>query len=74
MGRAAAKEDRHIRELSDAESWELFDEAASSYLGISGEDFVSRWESGYYEDPDQSDVMSVLMLLPFALDHEAPKR
>jgi hypothetical protein len=70
MGPTAASEDRHIRELSDAEGWELFDEAAKTYLGISGEEFMSRWYAGYYENPDQPGVMSVIMLLPFALDHE----
>jgi hypothetical protein len=66
MGRTVAREDRHIRELDDAQSWELFDNAAQHYLGISGEEFLARWDSGYYEDPDQPEVMSVVMLLPFA--------
>jgi hypothetical protein len=66
MGRTVAREDRHIRELDDAQSWELFDNAAQHYLGISGEEFLGRWDSGYYEDPDQPAVMNVVMLLPFA--------
>jgi len=66
MGRTVAREDRHIRELDDAQSWELFDNAAHHYLGISGEEFLDRWDSGYYEDPDQPGLMSVIMLLPFA--------
>lgn len=66
MERTVAREDKHIRELDAAQSWELFDNAAQHYLGISGEEFISRLESGYYEDLDQLDVMSVLMLLPFA--------
>jgi hypothetical protein len=66
MERTVAREDKHIRELDDAQSWELFDNAAQHYLDISGEEFISRLESGYYEDLDQLDVMSVLMLLPFA--------
>jgi hypothetical protein len=66
MGRTVAREDRHIRELDDAQSWELFDNAAQHYLGISGEEFLARWDSGYYEHPDQPEVMSVVMLLPFA--------
>jgi len=73
MGRTVAAEDRHIRELSDTEAWELFDNAANEYLNVSGEEFLYRWKSGYYEDPDQPDVMSVIMLLPFALDDE-PER
>ena len=66
MGRTVAREDRLIRELDDAQSWELFDNAAQHYLGISGEEVLGRWDSGYYEDPDQPEVMSVVMLLPFA--------
>lgn len=66
MGRTVAREDRHIRELDDAQSWELFDNAARHYLDISGEEFLERWDSGYYKDPDQPEVMSVIMLLPFA--------
>ena len=73
MGPTVAAEDRNIRELTDEEARDLFDTAARTYLDISGEVFLSRWQSGYYKDPDQPDVMSVLMLLPFALDHE-PKR
>lgn len=73
MERTAAREDRHIRELSETESWDLFDAAANAYLGLSGEEFLKRWESGYYEDPDRPDVMSVLMLLPFASDHESER-
>jgi hypothetical protein len=66
MERTIAREDRNIRELDDAQSWELFDNAAQHYLDISGEEFIARLETGYYDDLDQLDVMSVLMLLPFA--------
>jgi hypothetical protein len=66
MGRTVAREDRHIRELDDAQSWKLFDNAAQHYLDITGEEFLERWDSGYYEEPDQPEVMSVIMLLPFA--------
>lgn len=66
MGRMAASEERDIRELDDAQSWDLFDDAAQHYLALSGEEFLERWDAGYYEDPDQPEVMSVVMLLPFA--------
>ncbi len=66
MERIVAREDGHIRELTDEQSWDLFDRAAQHYLDISGEEFLKRWESGHYEDPDaESGVMSVVMLLPF---------
>ncbi len=65
MERAAHHADGHVRELSDEQAWELFDRAARYYLEISGDTFLERWDSGYYEDPDQPEVMSVVMLLPF---------
>jgi hypothetical protein len=73
MGPTVAKEDRHIRELSDAEGWELFDEAARTYLDMSGETFLSSYEAGEFEDPDRPEVMSVLMLLPFAVSEDRSK-
>jgi len=67
MERTVAREDAHIRELTDQQSWGLFDRAARYYLDVSGEEFLELWESGYYEDPDsEPGVMSVVMLLPFA--------
>jgi hypothetical protein len=66
MGRTAAGEGRQVRELTDEQSWELFDEAARYYLGMGGEAFIESWESGEFEDPDDPAIMSVLMLLPFA--------
>ena len=63
----AAKTNGHIRDLTPKEGRELFDNAAWHYLGISGDEFISRWDSGYYdEDPDRPEVMSLAMLLPFA--------
>ncbi len=72
MERTAAREDRHIRELDDEQSWQLFDEAAQHYLGVSGEEFLAQWEAGHYEDPDQPEVISVIMLLPFAESRDTP--
>ncbi len=69
MERTVARDDddRHIRELTDEQSWDLFDRAARHYLDVSGEEFLERWESRYYEAPDaEPGVMSVVMLLPFA--------
>ena len=67
MERTVAREDAHIRELTDEQSWGPFDRAARYYLDVSGEEFLEHWESGYYEDPDgEPGVMSVVMLLPFA--------
>ncbi len=57
----------HVKDLTAEEGWQLFDNAARFYLNISGEEFIRRWDEGYYdEDPDQPEVMSLAMLLPFA--------
>ncbi len=54
----------HI-DLTDEEAYALFDREARRYLGMSGQDFITAWESGKFDaDPDQSDVMYVAMLLP----------
>jgi hypothetical protein len=63
----ATRTNGSIQDLTYEEGRALFDNAARFYLGISGEEFVERWDSGYYdEDPDQPDVVDVVMLLPFA--------
>jgi hypothetical protein len=51
--------------LTPEQGRELFDNVARHYLNISGDEFIRRWESGYYDD-DPEQVMSVAMLLPFA--------
>jgi len=67
MERTAAREDEHIQDLTEDEARELFDNAAKFYLGISGDEFLELWESGYYQErnPDQPEIMNVAMLLPF---------
>jgi hypothetical protein len=55
----------HIRDVTPKEGKELFDKAARYYLDISGDEFIRRWNSGYYDD-DPEEVMGVAMLLPFA--------
>ena len=55
----------HVRDLTPEQGRELFDNVARHYLNISGDEFIRRWESGYYDD-DPEQVMSVAMLLPFA--------
>lgn len=55
-----------VRELTRKESRRLFDRQARRVLGISGEEFVRKWERGEFRDPDRPDVARVVMLLPFA--------
>jgi hypothetical protein len=55
-----------VHELSLHEGRELLDRAARRYLGISGDEFLERWERGDYDDdPDRPEVMRLAMLIPF---------
>jgi hypothetical protein len=67
MDQAAPQKNGYANDLNPEQGRELFDKAAQFYLGISGVEFIRRWEAGYYdEDPDDPDVVEMMMLLPFA--------
>jgi len=56
-----------VREATLEEGAALLDRRARRYLGISGSEFVRRWESGYYAaEPDAPGVQNVVAVLPFA--------
>lgn len=60
-----------LAEKQDAnEEWsqgkEIFDAAARRNLGMSGDDFLVRYDAGEIPNPDRPEVMRVLMLRPFA--------
>lgn len=58
--------DSEVRELSPAEGRALFDKSARRLLGISGDEFLARWDSGDYKDEHGNAVIHVAMLIPFA--------
>ena len=71
MAERAKTTENQIHELTDEEAWELFDRSARRYLGISGEEFMRRWDAGEYDDPDDRtknppEVMELGMLMDFA--------
>jgi len=51
------------------QSWELFDQEARALLGISGEEFLQKWDAGEFDQVADSDLArrlnSLLMMLPF---------
>jgi hypothetical protein len=61
-----ARTDNEIRELTLEQGQQLLDDKARQYLGISGEEFRTRWEAGEIDADDEPDVMRVAMLLPLA--------
>ncbi|MGE0539327.1 MAG: hypothetical protein AB7R89_04030 [Dehalococcoidia bacterium] len=63
---ARVQPDDESIEMLDRREWlTLVDRAARRALGISGDEFISRWEAGEYSDPDRDpEVMRIVMLLP----------
>ncbi len=54
--------------LTQEEGIALLDRQARKYLGMSGEEFVRKWEAGEIEDPDRTDVLRVAFLIPLTQD------
>ena len=56
-----------VHELSVEEGAVLFDKTARKLLGISGQEFLARWDRGEYDDERENmAVAKVAMLIPFA--------
>lgn len=57
-----------IRWLDDDEAREEFDAQARKWLGLSGDEFLRRWDAGEYagvaDDIGHPYVMSMAMLIP----------
>ncbi len=55
--------------LSPERGWELFNGAAMHWMGITGEEFLRRWDAGEYRNipdtPEGRRTMEVIFLLPF---------
>jgi hypothetical protein len=54
------------QELSREEGRALFEQRAQEWLGMSGEEFIRRWESGGIDDPDRTDVIMLAIMIPLA--------
>lgn len=50
--------------ITSKQAWEFFDDAAHRELGISGSDFVERWDRGDFKENPTTAVMRVAMLRP----------
>lgn len=68
-GALAAEDARDLLpfQLSYEEGRRMFDERCRARLGISGDEFLRKWDAGEYgPDPDDHPgVMGLYMLLPF---------
>lgn len=71
MQERAETTENQIREISKEEGQEMFDREVRRCLGISGKEFMRRWDAGYYDDPDDRskngpEIMALGMLMDFA--------
>jgi hypothetical protein len=59
-----------IRWATPEEGRALFDYQAHKLMGISGEEFLRRWDAGEYREiadaPGHRHIMRLAMLIPFA--------
>jgi hypothetical protein len=61
-----------IVELSEDEGRALFERQARKYLGMSGDEFLRKWDAGEIDDPDRSEVLTVVFLIPLVRDFILP--
>jgi len=53
--------------LTEAEGRQFFDRAVREELGISGDEFLRRYDAGHYNGDDADpDLIGLIMLIPFA--------
>lgn len=58
--------------MGDQGSADLFDQITQTYMGVSGSEFLNRWDNGDFEGVSWDDVpglAEVAMALPFARRH-----
>jgi hypothetical protein len=64
-----ATRETSIKWLTEGEGHKVFDERAQELMGMSGDEFLRRWDAGEYDqiadDPDHPDVMRLAALIPF---------
>lgn len=61
---SSSRSSSSTRSLTRDEARSLFDGRAQKFLGVSGPEFIRRWDAGEF-DPQDDRVLRVAMLLPF---------
>jgi predicted RNase H-like HicB family nuclease len=69
MARTVERTEPGARILAPTERRVFFDEQAHALLGLTGADFLQRWDAGEFaealEDPDRPELLQLAMLIPF---------
>ena len=61
-----AKTEMQAEFLTEAEARKAFDHVARRSLGLSGEEFLRRWDAGdYSDDPERPGLMETVLAFPF---------
>ena len=66
----ASVEDPEVVYVRPEEGRRMFDELARKWTGLSGEEFIRRWEAGKYADlvesEDNRHIVELVLMIPFA--------
>lgn len=67
--RATQQKNGRVHYLSREEGRALFDAQAREQMGMSGDEFIRRWEAGEFDavidGPDHNKLMDLALLMPF---------
>jgi len=55
----------HAKILSRKEGRKLLDRQAKHYLGMSGQEFVRKWNEKKFKNPDRPEILQLAFLIPF---------
>jgi len=62
-----------VQHLSDEEACALFDRQARKFLGISGEEFLRRYDAGEFRECGSLNVVRMQILLPLVRQRKESK-
>jgi hypothetical protein len=54
-----------VKILNRREGKKLLDRQTQRILGITGDEFVRRWERKEFDDPEEPQIMRLAFLIPF---------
>jgi len=55
----------HAEILSRKEGRKLLDRQAKRFLGMSGQEFVRKWNEKEFKNPDRPEILQLAFLIPF---------
>ena len=69
MAATVQQRDSRIQLFDPEDTRQAFDAQARHLMGMSGEEFIRRWDAGEFaaiaDDPEHPEIMRLAMLIPF---------